>query len=221
MHYSELEKPPKPPREPFFGDAPWPAVALIAAIVGGYFVQSLLLPEQILPRWGYSPLYSKGHAETLVTAIFLHGSWTHALMNGALALAFATPVARYYGTRAGGVAAFIFFYVVCGALANLAFGLIHPREAAPLVGASGVVSALAAAASRIVAGRGEVGPIFSPMVLGMGGGWLIANLLIAVVGFAPGAGGAQVAWDVHLWGFALGLFLVEPIGRLAGHIRVN
>ena len=74
---------------------------------------------------------------------------------------------------------------------------------------------------RLVDGRPEVGPIFSPIVLGMGGGWLIANLLIAVVGFAPGAGGAQVAWDVHLWGFALGLLLVEPIGRLAGHVRVN
>jgi membrane associated rhomboid family serine protease len=181
----------------------------------------MLPPEQILPRWGYSPLYSKGHAETLVTAIFLHGSWTHALMNGVVALAFATPVARYYGARAAGVAAFFTFYVTCGALANLAFGLVHPREIGPLVGASGAVSALAAAAARIVAGRGEVGPIFSPMVLGMGGGWLVANLLIAVVGFAPGAGGAQVAWDVHLWGFALGLFLVEPIGRLAGHVRVN
>lgn len=220
MHYSELESPPTPPREPLI-NAPWPAVALIGAIVGGYFVQSILPPEQILPRWGYSPLYSRGHAETLVTAIFLHGSWTHALMNGALALAFATPVARYYGPRAAGSAAFLIFYVTCGALANLAFGLVHPREVGPLVGASGAVSALAAAAARIVAGRGEVGPIFSPVVLGMGGGWVIANLLIAVVGFAPGAGGAQVAWDVHLWGFALGLFLVEPIGRLAGHVRVN
>lgn len=217
----ELETQPIPPKERIFGDVPWPAVAIAVAIVGGYFAQSFLPAEQILPRWGYSPLYSRGRPETLVTAMFLHGNWTHALMNAPLALAFATPVARYFGKRAGGVAAFLFFYVLCGTLANLAFGLIHPREVGPLVGASGAVSALAAASSRIAAGRGEVGPIMSPLVLGMAGGWLIANLLIAVVGFAPGAGGAQVAWDVHLWGFALGLVLVEPIGRLAGHARVN
>jgi membrane associated rhomboid family serine protease len=221
MPYSELEMPLKRPREPIFNDAPWPAVALTAVILGGYLVQSLLPPEQILPRWGYSPLYSHQRPETLVTAIFLHQNWMHAGANAALALAVASPVARYFGTRIQGFAAFLFFYVLCGALANLAFGLIHPKEVGTLIGASGAVSALAAAAARIVAGRGEVGPIRSPLVLGMGAGWLIANLLIAVVGFAPGAGGAAVAWDVHLVGFALGLILVEPIGRLAGHVRVN
>lgn len=221
MTDSEFETPQVPPKERFFGDVPWPAVAVAAMVVGGYFLQSLSTPEQILPRWGYSPLYSRGRPETLVTAMFLHGNWAHALMNAPLALAFATPVARYFGKRAGEVFGFFFFYVACGALANLAFGLVHPREVGPLVGASGAVSALAAASARIMAGRGDVGPILSPMVLGMGGGWLIANLLIAVVGFAPGAGGAQVAWDVHLWGFAFGLLLLEPIGRLAGHGRVN
>ena len=220
IRHSELEEPLSSEKEPLF-NAPWPAVAITVAIVGGYLLQSLLPPEQILPRWGYSPVLSRGHPETLITAVFLHGSWAHAGMNGALALAFATPVARYFGSRATGFAGFMLFYVLCGALANLAFGLVHPQETAPLVGASGAVSALAAAASRLVAGRGEVGPILSSPVIGMGGGWVIANLLIAVVGFAPGAGGAQVAWDVHLWGFGLGLLLIEPLGRLAGHVRVN
>lgn len=196
-------------------------MAISASIVAGYFLQSLWPQEQILLRWGYSPARGAAHLETLVTAIFLHGSWAHAGMNAAVALAFAAPVCRYFGSTARGFAAFMLFYVLCGALGNLAFGLLYPKALGPLVGASGAVSALAAGAARIVAGQGEVGPILSPMVLGMGGGWLITNLLVAVLGFSPGSGGAQVAWEVHLAGFAIGLLLIQPLGRLAGRVHAD
>lgn len=208
-------------REPVF-NAPWPAVVVTAVIVAGYFLQSLLPHEDaFVMRWGYSPILSRGHPETLLSAIFLHGGWAHALMNGAFALAFGTPVARYFGTTFRGFVAFMLFYLACGGLGNLAFGLLHPKEIGPLIGASGAVSGLAAAASRLVAGRGEVGPLLSASVLGMAGGWIIANLLIAVLGFAPGAGDAQVAWEVHLVGFALGLFLVRPLAPVAGRLRAD
>jgi membrane associated rhomboid family serine protease len=52
----------------------------------------------------------------------------------------------------------------------------------------------------------------------MGAGWVITNLLIAILGFAPGAGNATVAWEVHLVGFAAGLFLVKPLARLASPV---
>lgn len=208
-------------KEPIF-NAPWPAVAVAVVIVGGYFLQGFFPQQLVLPRWGFSaPALAAGHPETLVTAMFLHGSWGHALSNGAFGLAFATPVARYFGMRGRGLLAFALFYLVTGALGNLAFGLLHPRDLGPLIGASGAVSGLAAAASRIAAGRGEVGSQFSPLVAGMAGGWIITNLLIAVLGFAPGTGGANVAWEVHLVGFALGLFLIRPLGALAGRVRAD
>lgn len=218
--YSRLDEPAGSEREPIF-NAPWPAVAVAAVIVGGYFLQSLVPQDALLMRWGYSPVLSRGRPETLLSAVFLHGGWAHALMNAAFGLAFATPVARYFGTSLRGFVAFMLFYLACGGLGNLAFGLLHPREIAPLIGASGAVSGLAAAASRLVAGRGQVGPLLSAPVLGMGGGWIIANLLIAVVGFAPGAGGAQVAWEVHLAGFAIGLFLLRPLAPVAGPPRAD
>lgn len=202
-------------REPAF-NAPPAAIAVFALIVGGYFLQSQGVLAQDLPRWGYSAAnLSMGRYETLLTAVFLHGSWPHALMNGAMGLAFATPVARYLGTGVRGLLVFFIFYTVCGALANYGFGVLHPEDPGVLIGASGAVSALAAGASRIAAGRGEVGPILSPFVLGMGGAWLIINLLTAVLGFTPGAGGAQVAWEVHLIGFALGLLAIPLAGNLA------
>ena len=212
---------PEPESQPIF-NAPAPALVVLAVIVAGYGLQSFFPAGQILPRWGASGLaLAAGHPETLITAIFLHGGWAHALMNAAFGLAFATPVARYFGDSGKGWLAFAAFYIVSGALANLAFVLMHSREVGPLVGASGAVSALAAAAARIAAGRGEVGPLNSPLVLGMGGGWIITNLLIAILDFSPGSGGAQIAWQVHLVGFALGLFLIEPIGRLVGRVRVD
>jgi len=202
-------------REPVF-NAPWPAVAVVLAIVGGYGLQTLGPMEPVILRWGFSPIgsFATGHWETLVTAIFLHGGWPHALMNAAFGLAFATPVARLYGLSARGLLAFLLFYLATGAIGNFGFGLIHPHEIGPVIGASGAISGLAAAAARIAAGRGRIGPLTSPLVVGMGGGWIITNLLIAILGFAPGAGGATVAWEVHLIGFAAGLFLVKPLARL-------
>lgn len=202
-----------PPNEPAF-NAPWPAVALLVVTVGGYGVQTLVDTGQLLPRWGATAqAIAAGRPQTLITAMFLHASWAHALMNGAFGLAFATPVSRYFGTTAKGLLGFALFYIVCGGLANLAFVMAHGSNLGPLVGASGAVSALAAAAARIAAGRGEVGPVTSPLVIGMGAGWIITNLITAITGFTPGAGGASVAWQVHLVGFALGLVLIEVIGR--------
>ena len=203
------------PREPIF-NAPWPAVAMTVAIIGGFGLQSFLPPEQFLPTYGFSPAHlDDGRAITLITALFVHGSWAHALMNAAGALAFGTPVARYYGAKATGALAFLLFYLVCGALANLGYGLVHAGDPHLLVGASGAVAGLMAAAARMIAGKGVPGPYLSPPVVGMTAAWVVVNLLIAVVGFAPGAGGMPVAWEAHLFGYAAGLVLVAPFGWLS------
>ncbi|MBP7648886.1 MAG: rhomboid family intramembrane serine protease [Phenylobacterium sp.] len=150
------------PREPIF-NAPWPAVAMTVAIIGGFGLQSFLPPEQFLPTYGFSPAHlDDGRAITLITALFVHGSWAHALMNAAGALAFGTPVARYYGAKATGALAFLLFYLVCGALANLGYGLVHAGDPHLLVGASGAVAGLMAAAARMIAGKGVPGPYLSP-----------------------------------------------------------
>jgi membrane associated rhomboid family serine protease len=136
-------------------------------------------------------------------------------MNAAFAVAFGSPVARFFGLGGRGVGVLALFYVVCGVLANLAFAGVHPHEATPLVGASGAISGLMGAAARLIGGRGEVGPMLSPPVLAIGAATIVANLLVAGTGLAPGLGGSTIAWEAHLGGFLAGVLLIGPTARLA------
>lgn len=214
-----LDPPPPPRPEPVF-NAPWQAVAVVALIVGGYAVQSLapVDPGAVVAAYAFAPAnLTPGRWETAITSIFLHGSWAHAMMNGAFALAFAAPLARLFGPKVEGALLFFSFYVLCGVLANLGYAAVHPGGHIPVVGASGAVSGLMGAAARLIGGHGRVGPMLSRTVLGMGGGWIAINLLIAVFGGAilPGSGGAGVAWEAHIAGFVVGVALIGLFARLA------
>ncbi|MFN3523080.1 MAG: rhomboid family intramembrane serine protease [Phenylobacterium sp.] len=201
-------------REPIF-NAPWPVLALVAAIVGGYALQGLAPQDWLFARYGFSPAgFAAGERVGLVSALFLHGSWGHALLNAAGLLAFGSPVARLFGPRAGGVLAFFLFYLVCGAFSSWTYALLHPGEAVVLVGASGAVSGLMGAVSRLLAGRGQLGPFFSRTVIGMAAAWLIVNLIVGLLGYAPGVGETPVAWEAHLTGYAAGLLLIGPAARI-------
>jgi membrane associated rhomboid family serine protease len=200
-----------PRREPVF-QAPWPAVAIVAFILVCFLAQSWRGTNAVANAWGFSPAaLDQGRWPTLVTAIFLHGGWPRVLINAAFILAFGSPVARRMGTDAAGAAGFFGFFVVCGVLGNLAFAAFHLHEVELLVGASGAGSGLMAAASRLLTPHRRLAPYFSRPVIAMGLVFLAANLIIAFVGWAPGAGDAQVAWEAHLGGYAAGLILFAPL----------
>src|SRR5512140_1043086 len=87
-----------PAHEPVF-NAPWQAVAVVVLIVGGYALQTRFPVDAIENAYAFAPvnLLIPGRWPTVVTAMFLHGGWAHAMMNGAFALAFSAPVARLFG----------------------------------------------------------------------------------------------------------------------------
>jgi len=203
-------------REPIF-QAPWPAVALVGFILACFAAELWLGPDQTVKAWGFSPAaLDQRRWVTLVTAIFVHGGWLHVLLNSAFILAFGTPVARRMGIGPVGAFAYFIFFLVCGILGNLAFWAVHPNDAEPLVGASGAGSALMAAASRLLTPGPRLAPLVSQPVVTMAAAFLVANLIIAAVGWAPGAGDAKIAWEVHLGGYAAGLLLFEPVLALLG-----
>lgn len=208
----------RPAPEPIV-NAPWPVVALTVSIVAAYLIQSRFPLPLVSDAFAFSPaLMLHGHPERLVSSLFVHGNWAHALMNAAFILAFGAPVARFYGPRLGGVVAFFLFYLVCGVLAALGFAALHWGQPAALVGASGAASGLMGAAARLIGGHGRPGPMFSKAVTGMGAAWIIVNIIMAFTGGAliPGAGEAGVGWEAHLAGFAAGVLLIAPFGWLAG-----
>ncbi len=203
------------PREPAF-NAPWPAVLLAAAFLGLYGVQVVAAaPEDILARFGFVPTdLQTGRWAPLVTDLFVHGSWTHAFLNALGALAFGVPVARLFGRGAVGVAAFFLFFLVCGVLSNLGYAAAHWGAPYVLIGASGAVSGFMGASSRLIERRGELAPFTSRTVIGMAAAWVAVNVVIGWVGLGGVSGGAPIAWEAHLAGYAAGLLLVEPVARL-------
>lgn len=212
---------PEPPegREPAI-TAPAGALWLAGLLVAAFLVQTLAAPPALIQAAIYTPSPTPlAHPLALFTAIWLHGGWGHLGMNAAFALAFATPLARFLGEGPRGSASLFLYFLACGALGNLGFGLLHAGQPYSLIGASGGVSGLAAGAARIVGGGGGIGGFRSPFVLSMGAAWILSNLVVALAGGALIEGGAQIAWEAHLAGFAAGLFLLRPFAALAGAPR--
>jgi membrane associated rhomboid family serine protease len=162
---------------------------------------------------------------TPLSYAFLHGDWTHLIFNGVWTAAFGSPVARRFGglrfllLGALGAAGGAFFY--------LAF---HLAELAPMIGASAAVSAFMGAASRFVfqpgafslrGGGDKVPPLASlrdmlsnRQTLAFVGFWFVTNLLIGVGGQGFGFSNAPVAWEAHIGGFLVGLFLAPLFDQM-------
>jgi membrane associated rhomboid family serine protease len=202
-------------REPAI-TAPAGALWLAGLLVVAFLFQTLLATPALLESLVYAPDPTPlARPLTLLTAIWLHGGWGHLSMNAAFALAFATPLARFLGGGFRGTAALFLYFLACGAIGNLGFGLLHAGQPYGVIGASGGVSGLAAGAARIVGGEGGIGGFRSPFVLSMGAAWVLTNLVVAVAGGALIEGGSQIAWEAHLVGFAAGLALLKPFAALA------
>ena len=204
-----------PPKEPVF-NAPWPALLAAASILVP-FVISLRLDEARLLSLALVPKdFWAGRWTGVVTMMFVHAGWIHALMNAAFALAFGAPVARLLGLNSRGGGIFCLFYLACGVLAGTGFAALHPDAEGAVVGASGAVSGLMGAAARVMDTPGRVGPILGPRVLSLGLGWLIVNLLMAVTGTLLSMGAGEIAWEAHLVGFVVGVVLIGPFARWSG-----
>lgn len=216
------EPPPRdpPPREPLFR-APWPVLALVAVLLGAFAIQSHLGVDAVAAGLGFSPQsLGQGRLAPVVVSIFLHGGWLHVMVNSAFILAFGTPVSRRCGLDPGGAAAFFGLFLACGIVGNLGYALVHPDSPNLVVGASGAGAGLMAATARLMTRGPGLAPLFSGPVATMTAAFAGVNLLVGaaqglgVTALSPGTGGAMIAWEVHLFGYVAGLFLLGPLLRL-------
>jgi membrane associated rhomboid family serine protease len=204
----------RPPREPMF-NAPWQAVSIPLALLVAYGVQTFLLPNAVLARLAMSPAgVANGEYLSLITYMFVHAGLMHLIMNGAAAFAFGPPVARFLGQDGPGTAAFFGLFIFCGVLSGLGYIALHWGSPGLVVGASGAISGLWGAASRLLVGRGSLAPIFCRPVLLQAAVFAVINLAIGLLG---GFAGFGIAWEAHIFGYAAGLLLIGSVRRMLPH----
>lgn len=200
--------------EPFFR-AP-PLAVLVALSMPLLFVYQLSRHDFGL-TWAFVParLWDGGWPG-LFTSMLLHGGWAHVAMNAIAGLTFGAPVARAL-RGPGGAIGFLALYIVSGALAALAYGLLHLGSETALVGASGAVFGLIGAATRLMGVRGgRPRSLFDGRVLGMSAVWMGLNVVVGVLGVTPGMGDVGVAWEAHAAGFVIGILAIGPLHALFG-----
>lgn len=196
--------------------------APLVSVLAAASIPVLFLVQQQLPGQGLDLAFRPASLidgrwwPGLLTAMFLHANWAHAAMNAGFALAFGPPVARLFpGVRGAG--AFLLFYVVAGTIAALGFGLVHLDSQQLMVGASGAVFGLMGAAIRLLGRRnGRLRSLTDRRVVVTGGALMAVNLVVGLIGFAPGMDGVQIAWEAHAVGFVFGLLAISPWQRMFG-----
>lgn len=155
---------------------------------------------------------------TLFTSLFVHSGWLHLAGNLTYLWVFGIPTEQKSGAFFMGA---VFF--LGGALAHVIVALRLPELGAPVIGASGAVSAVVGAYLGLFP-RSRIG-LFLPLGLYLQfahipallviGSWFTLQLVYSALGPISGA----VAWWTHLAGFAMGL-VFALLARALAQFRV-
>jgi membrane associated rhomboid family serine protease len=115
------------------------ATAAIIAVNAVAFALELLNGDEFVTRWSAVPAdIVAGHRlVTIVTAMFMHGSWSHIVGNMIFLWAFGPEI-----EDAMRPARYVVFYLAGGLVAMLAQIAIDPSSTVPCIGASGAIAAV-------------------------------------------------------------------------------
>jgi membrane associated rhomboid family serine protease len=113
--------------------------ALIILVNAFVFVLELMRGETFVMQWSAVPaqIVSGHHWITILTAMFMHGSWSHIIGNMIFLWAFAPEI-----EDAMGRCRYLVFYLVGGLVAMLTQILADPHSTVPNLGASGAIAAV-------------------------------------------------------------------------------
>ena len=169
-----------------------------------------LIPERLSSAMlGATPLPDA--ALTLLTSMFLHGSWIHLLGNMWYLWIFGDNVEDELGSLR-----FLGFYLAAGVVSALMHVLFNPGSSIPTVGASGAIAGVLGAyayafpKARVV----TLVPIIfffqivalpALLVLGL---WFVFQFFSAAL-----SAGGGVAWWAHIGGFVFGLAAMALLRR--------
>ncbi|MFN4896105.1 MAG: rhomboid family intramembrane serine protease [Pseudomonadota bacterium] len=151
---------------------------------------------------------------TLLTSMFMHGSWGHIIGNMVYLIIFGDQIEDRYGHLK-----FLLFYLIAGVVASLAHVAADPSSILPCVGASGAIAGVLGAyfimhpsnTVRVLIFRDIIHlPAF--IVLGFWGAMQIFGH------FGNPSSGGGVAYMAHVGGFVVGV-VVALIGRTGRLMR--
>ena len=144
---------------------------------------------------------------TLVTYMFMHGSWTHILLNMLVLWVLGDNIEATFGRIR-----YIIFYIVCGLVAAAFQIASDPDALSPMIGASGAIGGIIGA-YLLLYPRNKLTflliiiPISAPAWVILGG-WFLLQIVLIYLDTNP-----KIAFWAHVGGFVCGLVLVTLLKK--------
>jgi membrane associated rhomboid family serine protease len=199
-----------------------PVVTALIILVNGFaFLMELMGGDAFVTMWSAIPAQiASGHQWiTLITSMFMHGSWMHIIGNMIFLWAFGPEIEDAMGHWR-----YLIFYFAGGLVAMIAQVATDPHSAVPILGASGAIAAVMGA-FLVTYPRDQIRSLlfififvrtaFVPAAL-LIGFWFIVQLFDVGSVTAEQTGG--VAYLAHVGGFIFGVItarLIEDPRRIA------
>jgi membrane associated rhomboid family serine protease len=175
------------------------------------WLAEVAMPREVLPVFlqVYGVVPADFHASTLITSMFLHGSWSHILGNMWYLWIFGDNVEDRLGHGR-----FVIFYLLCGIAAATGQIAMDPTSTLPTIGASGAIAGVMGAyfvlypQSRVITlvtllFFWEIIELPATVLLGF---WFLMQLFSAgVIAVTSNSQGGGVAFAAHVAGFVTGM----------------
>lgn len=145
---------------------------------------------------------------TLLTGMFLHGSWIHLLGNMIFLWVFGDNVEDCMGGRR-----YLLFYLACGVAGALVYALVLPHSEGPLIGASAAISGVVAAYLMLYPHAHVYGLIFTFLPFNIEAMYCVGAWIVLQAFSALGGGDPQIGWWAHVGGIAAGAALIVVLKR--------
>ncbi len=183
------------------------ATALIIALNASAFILELMGGDAFVMRWSVVPadIVAGRHLITILTALFMHASWSHILGNMVYLWAFGPEIED--AMRPG---RYVAFYLAGGVASMLAQVAIDPASTIPNLGASGAIATVMGA-FLVTYPRDKIRTLliigwfvritFIPAALLIGFWFLVQLLSFGIIADVQSGGVAYVA---HIAGIVFG-----------------
>jgi membrane associated rhomboid family serine protease len=198
---------------------PYVTITIIVLNALAWFYE-LSLPDNVLPPFlnVYGVVPADFHTSTILSSMFLHGSWLHVIGNMWYLWIFGDNIEDRLGHGR-----YVLFYLLCGAAAAVGHVASDPASLVPTIGASGAIAGVLGA-YFVLYPRSRVLTLIPLIIIFeiielpayfLLGFWFLMQLVsagaIAVTAGTQGNGG--IAFVAHIAGFVVGIVAVFALKK--------